>query len=67
MSLVAYDKSMMLFNKNNGPNVLGHEMVDDHKSRTCLGIMIIIITLFISQVYLAEHRGSTDWGDSKSN
>ena len=41
MSLVAYDKSMMLFNKNNGPNVLGHEMVDDHKSRTCLGIIII--------------------------
>ena len=30
-------------------------------------IIIIIITLFISQVYLAEHRGSTNWGDRKSN
>ena len=47
MSLVAYDKSMMLFSKNNGPNVLGHEMVNDHKSRTCLGIIIIIIIILI--------------------
>ena len=23
-------------------------------------------TLFMSQVYLAEHRGSTNWGDRKS-
>ena len=30
-------------------------------------VIIIIITLFMSQVYLAEHRGSTNWGDSKSN
>jgi len=29
--------------------------------------IIIIITLFMSQVYLAEHRGSTNWGDRKSN
>ena len=29
---------------------------------------IIRITLFMSQVYLAEHRGSTNnWGDKKSN
>ena len=30
----------------------------------CL-FMIIIITLFMSQMYLAEHRGSTNWGDRK--
>ena len=30
-------------------------------------IIIIIITLFVSQVCLAEHRGSTNWGDRKSN
>ena len=30
-------------------------------------MIIIIITLFMSQVYLAEHRGSTNWGDRKSN
>ena len=30
-------------------------------------IIIIIITLFMSQMYLAEHRGSTNWGDRKSN
>ena len=29
--------------------------------------IIIIITLFMSQVHLAEHRGSTNWGDRKSN
>ena len=28
---------------------------------------IITITLFMSQVYLAEHRGPTNWGDRKSN
>ena len=32
----------------------------------CL-FMIIIITLFMSQMYLAEHRGSTNWGDRKWN
>ena len=26
-----------------------------------------IITLFMSQVYLAKHRGSTNWGNRKSN
>ena len=26
-----------------------------------------MITLFMFQVYLAEHRGSTNWGDRKSN
>ena len=30
-------------------------------------VIIIIITFFMSQVYLAEHRGSTNWGDRKSN
>ena len=30
-------------------------------------VIIINITLFMSQVYLAEHRGSTNWGDRKSN
>ena len=24
-------------------------------------------TLFMSQVYLDEHKGSTNWGDRKSN
>ena len=27
----------------------------------------IISTLFMSQLYLAEHRASTNWGDGKSN
>ena len=30
-------------------------------------IITIIITLFMSEVYLTEHRGSTNWGDRKSN
>ena len=29
--------------------------------------IIIIITFFMSEVYLTEHRGSTNWGDRKSN
>ena len=30
-------------------------------------IIIIIITLFKSQIVLAEHECSTNWGDCKSN
>ena len=30
-------------------------------------IIIIIITLFKSQIILAEHECSTNWGDCKSN
>jgi len=30
-------------------------------------IILIIITLFMSQMYLAENRGSTNWGERKSN
>ena len=30
-------------------------------------IMIIIITLFESQIILAEHKCCTNWGDCKSN
>ena len=29
--------------------------------------VIIITTLFMSQIFLAEHRCSTNWGDWKSN
>jgi len=47
MSLVAYEKSMMLLNKNKGANVLGNEVVDDHKSRTCLGIIIVIVIVIV--------------------
>ena len=30
-------------------------------------MIMIIITLFMSQVHLAEHRSSTNWGVRKSN
>ena len=30
-------------------------------------IIIIIITLFKSQIILAKHKCSTNWGDCKSN
>ena len=32
-----------------------------------LVVQIIIITLFKSQIILAEHESSTNWGDCKSN
>ena len=31
------------------------------------GFLIMIITLFKSQIVLAEHECSTNWGDCKSN
>ena len=34
---------------------------------TVLIIIIIIITLFESQIILAEHECCTNWGDCKSN
>ena len=36
-------------------------------SKLLVNIIIIIITLFESQIILAEHECCTDWGDCKSN
>ena len=32
-----------------------------------LGLITLMFTSFMFQVHLAEHRGSTNWGDRKSN
>ena len=47
--------------------VLFYKIVNNYCPALIIIIIIMIITLFKSQVYLAEHRGSTNWGDRKSN